>query len=454
MRRSLQASLAILKADVASLSRSWVLRGWLAALLLAEFFLIATTIVGLRSIRVPASNIIATNLGGFLLIWSTLIIVISAGSVSLEADIISDSILSRACTRTQFIVAKLLGRSVVILGIYLVAASIVAYAAYRYAAADVTPATMAVAISVVGLALLLLVSLGVLFSVVFNNTIVSVVALLLLWYVASPIFVFAGAEYLSPASLVRNLPAVLKDPQSPQVLHCSATKTSLTVVFSEDVDQEAAENPANYEIECPPGNDQVAQTAAYDRTRAAVTLSGLTLGGGQTVRVRVRNVSDRGGTMISEAADSAECEVPDPLATGHSAEKPKKSDAAPPRLLRISAAPSSIRAFFSESLDQVTAEDPANYRIENPIGSPQAPRAASYEPSRRSVLLSGLRLDLHVPMKLTVTNVRDEAGNAIRAPANSIVQTEVTPWRYALGFGVPALVAAALAVLWFNRRDL
>lgn len=432
------------------------MRGWLAALILSQFFLIATSLAGMRGVKLPASGIIATNLNGFLLVWSTLIIVISAGSVSLEADIISDSILSRACTRNQFIIAKLLARSVVILGIYLIAASTVAYAAYRYGLADVTLSTVISAIGIVGLALLMLVALGVLFSVLFNNTVVSVVALLLLWYVASPIFTFFGAEYLSPASLVRNLPTLLKDPHGPQLLQCSATEKSVRIVFSKQMDVDSAETVTNYEVECPPGTAVIPRAATYDKSKATVELSGLELAAGEMVRVRVRGVVDTGGTPVNEAANTLDCRVPGKAQarSQESRDARRPRDTTPPVLLRLSATRSSLRATFSEALDPETAEDVTNYRVENPVGRVHQPSSAVYDESRRSVLLTGLNLDLNLPVKLTVRDVKDEAGNRIRPRSNSLTYTEVSAWRYALGFGVPALVAAALAVLVFNRRDL
>lgn len=455
MKRSLQATLALIKADIASQARSWVLRGWVAALVLVQFFAIATSIVGARAVRIPASTIIATNLSGFIVVWSIVIIVLAAGSVSLEAEIISDGILSRACTRTQFIVAKLIARAAVILAIYAVAVGAVAYAAYRYAPADVLLSSVLISIGIVGLAILLLVSIGVLFSVAFQNMVLSVVALLLLWYVASPVFTFLGAEYLSPASLTRTLPVMLKDPNAPQVLHCTATEKTVTVVFSEPLDRDTAENVLNYEIDNGDGGTLAAATATYDRQKTSVLLGGVELAPGTALKVRVQGVTDTGGTPVSPSANSCECTVSSANKADTSpAERPARRDREPPRLTRITATQSSIRAVFSEPLGSDTAEDPANYRVENPPGTEHTPRAITWEPSTRSVLLSGLSLDLNVPVKLTVQGVKDRAGNPISPRANSLLYTELAPWRYLLGFGIPTLAAILLAIVLFNRKDL
>ena len=94
-RRPLMASSALFKAELLALSRSWVLRGWLIALALTEFFVLSLSLLQNRAKPTLASGVLAAHLNGFLLVWSIVIIVLGAGSVSMESDVISDSILSR-----------------------------------------------------------------------------------------------------------------------------------------------------------------------------------------------------------------------------------------------------------------------------------------------------------------------------------------------------------------------
>jgi hypothetical protein len=468
------ASTALLKADLVALSKSWVLRGWLIALALAEFFGLTIALAQNRQTPIPASLILATNLILYLYIWSNFIIVLSAGSVSLESDIISDSVLSRACTRTQYIAAKIAARALVILGIYLVFAGIAGFTAWRYAASDMTLLTMLTGIGIVGMAVLLLVSLGVMMSVVFNNTIISVIGLLLLWYVASPVFGAVGADYLSPDSLRRNLPLILKDPSAPQVVQAGATATSITVVFSKNVDARKAETTENYAIECPPGTMLTAQTAVYDKSRTSVILSGLSLPPGETAKVTVRGVTDTGGSEISPAADSATATVPatelTPNASAPRTIKPsgtptpnaqrpapivrRAPDRFPPRVTQCSATASSLKVTFSKELDPKDAENVAHYVIESPPGRMHTAKAATYTAGTRSVLLSGLSFAPDDPVKVTVKDVKDLSGNPIGTSGNSALYTEVTTWKYVLGFGLPAIAAALLGIVWFSRRDL
>ena len=285
---------ALFQAEFISLTRSWVLRGWLIALALTEFVVLFSNLLQNRVRPTPASGVLALHLNGFLLIWSLVIIVLGAGSISMESEVIADSILSRACTRTQYIGSKLLSRAFVVLGIYLLSSVIAGYCAWRFGANDMTLATMFAGILVVGLAVLLLLALGITLSVLCNNTVVAVVGMLLLWYVASPIFSFLGADYLSPASLTRNLPRILKDSNAPMFLQSTATATSLTLAFSKHLDPRMAEEPANYMLEGGPGVTYSARTAVYDQARTSVILGGLELPLGGTVKITVRNVTDAG----------------------------------------------------------------------------------------------------------------------------------------------------------------
>ena len=475
------ASMALLKADLVALSKSWVLRGWLVALAFTEFWVLSTTMAASRGVSVAASSVLAGSLNLYLFVWSTFIIVLAAGSVSLEADMIADSILCRACTRTQYIVGKIASRSLVILGAYFVFSGIAGYVTWRFASSDMTVATMLTGIGIVGMAVFLLVALGVMMSVVFNNTIVSCIALLLLWYVASPIFMFVGADYLSPSSLTRTLPLILKDPTAPQVVQCTATTSSVTVAFSKDLRPERAEDVANYVVECPAGVVQTAQTAVYEKPRTSVVLSGLTLAPGQTVKVTVRGVTDVGGNEVSPAADTATATVPAEAksASANSApnvrsgpaakpgtaaapsaqSKPKPAagrttgDRQPPRVTQCTATASSVKVTFSEEIDPKDAEKTANYLVESPMGKMQSARAATYSPSGRSVLLSGLVLDPAF-VRVTVKDVRDMAGNVVASSGNSALFREVSNWKYVLGFGLPALFCTLFGIVWFSRRDL
>jgi hypothetical protein len=97
-----------------------------------------------------------------------------------------------------------------------------------------------------------------------------------------------------------------------------------------------------------------------------------------------------------------------------------------------------------------------NYTVESPVGRTHAPKTAAYNAATKTVLLSGLSFNAGSPVKVTVKNASDLNGNKIRNTPrfNSATFTEVQNWKYFAGFAAPTLLFAALAVVWFSRRDL
>lgn len=456
-----------------ALSKSWLLRLWVLLLVLQFFFVPVGMLTVNRFVSLPASTVLSAYLNSWLGVWVLVIIVFSAGSVSLETDIIADSVLCRACTRTQYIGAKLMARLVTVGGIYSLFAGAAGYAAWRYAANDMTWLTMLMGISIVGMALLMLTTLGVALSVVFNNTIVSVIALLLLWYVANPVFAFLGAEYLAPASLTRNLPSILKDTKAPQVVSCSATKTSVAILFSKDLDPATAERIDNYLVESPRGVRHIPQTVVYDPNTTTVVLSGFHFRTNERVFVSVQGVTDTAGNPVSPAANSATSE---PIAEGREQRSTKgkgatakrvsgeKSSATssrrrwqeeqPPRVVRVTATKSTVTVSFSKDLDPKTAEKVENYIVESPLGRTHRPRTAIYNAANRTVLLTGFSFRSGDPVKVTVKNVTDLQGHKIPPQSNSGLFVEVQNWKYFVGFGALMVLFALTAAVWFARRDL
>ena len=444
-----------------------MLRGWLIALGLAEFFMLTRALLRGPGTAIPASTVLATTLDAFLLVWSIVIIILGAGSVSLESDVISDSILSRPCTRTQFISAKFASRLLVVVSIYLVCSLVAGFAAWRYGANGMTPGTIAVGVGTVGLAVVLLLSLGIMLSVIFNNTVMAVASMMLLWYVASPVFGFLGADYLSPTSLVSNLPRMLKDPNQPQLVDCTASQSSITLTFSKALDPQTAEQTANYVIEGPDGTRYPAVTAVYDKEKLAVLLSGLTLPVGAKLKVTAQNVTDVGGSGLSPAANSASdvivpaAQTAAPVA-GNQAAKPAAAvplpgasrEGAPPRVVSCTATASSVKVTFSMDMLAAEVENVQNYIVESPQGRTHQARAAAYSNAAHTVLLTGFTFAQDEPVKVTVRGMHSAAGTAIGSRGNSATYTELTTWKYVVGLGLPSPLAFFISVVWFARRDL
>ncbi len=198
--------LALLEADLISTARSWVVRIWLG--LTAVLALV--TILSASAEGLLASEVLASLLATYPLIWSTFAILVSGGAISSEAGVVGDSILSKAVTRYEYILAKMTSRLITVLGLYLVVVLPSAYIIPRFSQDGLTGTGVAWAVLLIGVILVLLTSLGVTFSTLFNRTLVAVVVVWLLWYAASAIFVLLEVEYLSPMQISESLPAVLR----------------------------------------------------------------------------------------------------------------------------------------------------------------------------------------------------------------------------------------------------
>ena len=111
----MQAFLAILRYDLGQLSHSWLVRIWVALLIVPAVFLIVVA----ANEQELASETMAAYVGAVLVPLSGLAVaVIASAAVSSESAVIADSILSRSVTRTEYLWAKIVARIGVTLTVY------------------------------------------------------------------------------------------------------------------------------------------------------------------------------------------------------------------------------------------------------------------------------------------------------------------------------------------------
>jgi ABC-2 type transport system permease protein len=197
---------ALLEADLASMARSWVVRIWLGLMAAQALVTVPAAIQG----GDPASDALAGLLGTYPVIWSTFAIIVSGGAVASEAGVVADSILSKAVTRYDYILAKFASRLITVLGLYLLVTLPATYLMSRAAGHDLTARGVIWAIVLVGLMLVLLTNLAVSCSTLFNRTLVAVVVVWVLWYAAGGIFALLELAHLSPLHVVESLPDMLR----------------------------------------------------------------------------------------------------------------------------------------------------------------------------------------------------------------------------------------------------
>src|SRR2546421_11140430 len=113
---------AVLQADVHQTLRSWVYRFWVLATVLTTvgYLLYRYGVYREAGIIQPASNVVSDLLRWTVLGSVTLIVALTAGSISSERGTMADSVLSRGISRYQYFMGKLHARLVSILATYFV----------------------------------------------------------------------------------------------------------------------------------------------------------------------------------------------------------------------------------------------------------------------------------------------------------------------------------------------
>jgi ABC-type transport system involved in multi-copper enzyme maturation permease subunit len=203
---------AVLQADIRQTLGSWVYRTWVAVSLLLTVGYLLYRYGAQREARMLqfASNVISD-----LLIWSvlgsvTLIIVLTVGSISGERGTLADSVLSRGISRYQYFFAKWHARLIAVLGTFLVLGVISLAASFCVLQEDLSFGGCTVALLTVAVLLAVVVTCGVTFSAVSNNTLVGITTLWLLLYGTGFLLTVIPARYPTPYQTLTNLPHILR----------------------------------------------------------------------------------------------------------------------------------------------------------------------------------------------------------------------------------------------------
>ncbi|MAG36431.1 MAG: hypothetical protein CL878_09330 [Dehalococcoidia bacterium] len=206
-KSDLQTYYALLRWEGEKFARSWVLRLWLLLTAIAGILLVVVSVNGDEE---TASQLLSGALGLYLTFGSVVFIILSAGSVASELEVVTDSILVRPVTRYHYILAKLGGITLAILAIYLLVTLPAAYLIGRYhPASDLTVGGVALGVASVAMLLTTLATLGVAVSALLGRTLLAIVVVTLIWLSLGFIFSFLEISYLSPASLLEELPRVV-----------------------------------------------------------------------------------------------------------------------------------------------------------------------------------------------------------------------------------------------------
>jgi uncharacterized membrane protein len=205
--------LAVFQADVHQTLRSWVYRTWvLLSLLVSVGYLLYRFGAYKEGGLVPS----ASELMSDLLRWSmmgsiTLIIILTAGSISAEVGTLADSVLSRGISRYQYFLGKWHARAVTILGTYfLLGILILAGSIFLLHDENIKLSGCLVALGVVASLLLVVITCGVTVSAIAHSTVLGIAVVWLTLYGAGFALSLMPASWPSLDRALMHLPNILR----------------------------------------------------------------------------------------------------------------------------------------------------------------------------------------------------------------------------------------------------
>ena len=203
----MQAFLAILQYDFGQLSRSWISRIWLPLLVAPALFLVVVA----DSQSELASETMARYITFVLAPISALAVaILSSGAISGESNIISDSILSRSVTRTEYVAAKIISRLGFTLIVYTIVVVPFTYLMFRYAVQDASLSGVALGWVVLASLLTFLAALGISMSVTMTAVLPAVMVVLVTVLVSGAVLQFLGLTWMSTTAVIERLPQTFR----------------------------------------------------------------------------------------------------------------------------------------------------------------------------------------------------------------------------------------------------
>jgi ABC-type transport system involved in multi-copper enzyme maturation permease subunit len=203
---------AVFQADVHQTLRSWVYRTWVLVSVSAAvgYLLYHVGLYQKAGIIQPASTLVSELLRWTVLGSVTLIIVLTAGSISYERGTMADSVLSRGISRYQYFLGKWHARLATILGTYFVMGLLALIGGYFLLHEDLKWSGSLLALATVAALLGAVVSCGVAVSAMVNSTVLGIAILWFALYGSGFILSLLPARVPAPDRLLNQLPDVLR----------------------------------------------------------------------------------------------------------------------------------------------------------------------------------------------------------------------------------------------------
>jgi hypothetical protein len=228
---------AVFQADVGQTLRSWVYRVWVLASLLAMTGYLLYRIGPVREFGVmhPASAFMSDLLKWTVLVSVTLIVILTAGSISGERGTMADSVLSRGISRHQYFLGKWHARLVAVLGTFFFLGVVALVSSLTMLHEDLSLTGSLMALATVAAMLGVVCTAGVAVSAMVNSTLLGMAVLWLLLYGLGFAMTMLPHHLPTPDRVLSKLPAILKGNYNAEMLlnlmgYCAAISVGAAIV--------------------------------------------------------------------------------------------------------------------------------------------------------------------------------------------------------------------------------
>jgi ABC-type transport system involved in multi-copper enzyme maturation permease subunit len=203
---------AVVQADIRQTVGSWIYRTWVfvTVLVTVGYLLYRRGVAQEAGIIQPASLLISDLLRWTVFGSVTLIIALTASSISSERGTLADSVLSRGISRYQYFLGKWHARLVTVLGTFFLLGTGALVGSYFLLHEDLSLVGSALALLTVAALLIVVVSFGVSVSALSSSTVVGFAILWLTVYSGGVLLMLLPEHFPAPDRLLNRLPYILR----------------------------------------------------------------------------------------------------------------------------------------------------------------------------------------------------------------------------------------------------